>query len=104
MSPAHAGLGYAAFAAAMTVGRLTGDRLVQFLCPGYGGGWRFARSGRPDLRHSVAIVGVCFAGLCLAGNRLCEYRSGDVFLPENRASCLRALLYRPSQAWAMPAY
>ncbi|MBK1889606.1 MFS transporter [Undibacterium sp. 14-3-2] len=31
MSPAHAGLGYAAFAATMTVGRLTGDRLVQFL-------------------------------------------------------------------------
>lgn len=31
MSPAHAGLGYAAFAATMTIGRLTGDRLIQFL-------------------------------------------------------------------------
>lgn len=29
--PAHAGLGYAAFAAAMTVGRLTGDRIVAAL-------------------------------------------------------------------------
>ena len=29
MSPAHAGLGYAAFAATMTVGRLTGDRFVR---------------------------------------------------------------------------
>ena len=28
MAPAHAGLGYAAFAATMTVGRLTGDRIV----------------------------------------------------------------------------
>src|SRR5258708_11507308 len=29
MSPAHAGLGYAAFAATMTMGRLTGDRFVR---------------------------------------------------------------------------
>ncbi len=29
MSPVHAGLGYAAFAATMTIGRLTGDRFVR---------------------------------------------------------------------------
>jgi len=33
MSPAQAGLGYAAFAATMTVGRLTGDRFVRRLGP-----------------------------------------------------------------------
>jgi predicted MFS family arabinose efflux permease len=33
MSPAHAGLGYAAFAATMTVGRLTGDRFVRRVGP-----------------------------------------------------------------------
>jgi len=33
MSPAHAGLGYAAFAATMTVGRLTGDRYVRRVGP-----------------------------------------------------------------------
>ena len=33
MSPAHAGLGYAAFSATMTLGRLTGDRIVMRLGP-----------------------------------------------------------------------
>ena len=33
MSAAHAGLGYAAFAATMTVGRLTGDRIVVWIGP-----------------------------------------------------------------------
>jgi predicted MFS family arabinose efflux permease len=33
MSPAHAGLGYAAFAATMTIGRLTGDRFVRTVGP-----------------------------------------------------------------------
>jgi MFS family permease len=33
MSPAHAGLGYAAFAATMTMGRLTGDRFVRRVGP-----------------------------------------------------------------------
>jgi MFS family permease len=33
MSPERAGLGYAAFAATMTVGRLTGDRLVRRVGP-----------------------------------------------------------------------
>src|SRR3954470_22683456 len=33
MSPAHAGLGYAVFAATMTTGRLTGDKLVMRLGP-----------------------------------------------------------------------
>ncbi|MFL6582504.1 MAG: MFS transporter [Burkholderiales bacterium] len=33
MSPTHAGLGYAAFAATMTIGRLTGDRFVRRVGP-----------------------------------------------------------------------
>lgn len=33
VAPAHAGLGYAAFAGAMTLGRLTGDRIVHALGP-----------------------------------------------------------------------
>ncbi len=33
MAPAHAGLGYAAFAATMTIGRLTGDRFVRWAGP-----------------------------------------------------------------------
>ena len=33
MDPAHAGVGYAAFAMTMTVGRLTGDRVVRWIGP-----------------------------------------------------------------------
>ena len=33
VDPAHAGLGYAAFASTMTVGRLTGDRVVRWIGP-----------------------------------------------------------------------
>lgn len=33
MDPAHAGLGYAAFSATMTIGRLTGDRIVRRFGP-----------------------------------------------------------------------
>jgi len=55
VAPAGAGLGYAAFAVAMTSGRLIGDRLVMHL------GLRrtviivrLGRRGRPRLRHPGA--------------------------------------------------
>jgi predicted MFS family arabinose efflux permease len=68
VSPAHAGFGYAAFAAAMTLGRLNGDRFVQAL-----GGRRILQLGCVAAISGLALAVLvqaqyaAFAGFMLVG-------------------------------------
>lgn len=68
MAPAHAGLGYAAFAATMTIGRLTGDRFVRWAGPRVTviGGALLAAAGLALATlvpsWSIALVGYAFVG------------------------------------------
>ena len=68
VAPAQAGFGYAAFAAAMTLGRLNGDRFVQAL-----GGRRVLRFGCTAAIAGLALAvlipakSAAFAGFMLAG-------------------------------------
>lgn len=68
MSPAHAGLGYAAFAATMTIGRLTGDRFVMRVGPRMTviGGSLLAATGLA-LATIVPSWPVALAGYALVG-------------------------------------
>ena len=68
MSPAHAGLGYAAFAATMTIGRLAGDRFVKRVGPRVTviGGALLAAAGLA-LATLVASSPVALLGYALVG-------------------------------------
>ena len=68
MSPAHAGLGYAAFAATMTIGRLTGDRFVRRVGPKVTviGGSLLAAAGLA-LATLIASLPVALLGYALVG-------------------------------------
>ncbi len=68
MSPVHAGLGYAAFAATMTMGRLTGDRFVRRVGPRVTviGGALLAAAGLA-LTTLVASWPVALLGYALVG-------------------------------------
>jgi len=68
MSPTHAGIGYAAFAATMTIGRLTGDRFVRRFGPKVtvGGGALLAAVGLA-LATLIASWQVALLGYALVG-------------------------------------
>jgi len=68
MSPTHAGIGYAAFAATMTIGRLTGDRFVRRFGPEVtvGGGALLAAVGLA-LATLIASWQVALLGYALVG-------------------------------------
>ncbi len=77
---AYAGLGYAAFALTMTVGRLTGDRIVAASRRNAGDcvRWADGRSGPVALATFAPSLGSGTGGLCVARGRLLEHCAGAV--------------------------
>ena len=104
VAPAQAGFGYAAFAAAMTLGRLNGDRFVQSF-----GGIRVLRLGCLAAILGLTLVVLvptqyaAFAGFMLAGAGCANlvpvlYTAAGISPP-----CRPVRQFRPSRQLATPA-